>query len=67
MERDPAKHPAVYACIVLFSTIAGGVVGRYNTDYGSEGLFAVSGIELGCCFGVFLALLWSLLTSPADL
>lgn len=66
MDRHPARHPLVYAGIVLACTVLGGIGGYYSQDYDGGGVNLIAGILFGGCLGLFLALLWSLFMVLAD-
>jgi len=66
-ERNPAKHPAILAGISLLGVAAGVVVGFVTHPYGSfAGLNAFAGGVFGLFFGIFLAVIWSLIATFFD-
>jgi hypothetical protein len=68
LDTSLAKHPAVFATIILICTALGVVLGYYSKYFGSgHRMGMIAGALGGCMLGVFFSFLWGLIATALDL
>ena len=68
MDRHPARHPLVFITIMALCAVIGIWQGRQEAYFRSAPIAGmIGGGALGLMFGLFIAIIWALLTVLGDL